>query len=116
MMSLMAFVSYYVEGIASLSVGCIGLVSLSKSLKNMNLNLIDLFVKFQIINAAAIVMLLRQKNSGSIFLKLMISLATYDLIYVFLSSVCFSLPRLSEYFKGELFIDFGIVRLARLTH
>jgi len=42
----MAFVSYYVEGIASLSVGCIGLVSLSKSLKNMNLNLIDLFVKF----------------------------------------------------------------------
>jgi len=47
MMSLMAFVSYYVEGIASLSVGCIGLVSLSKSLKkNMNLNLIDLFVKF----------------------------------------------------------------------
>jgi hypothetical protein len=73
------FVSYYIEGVTTLTVCCIGLV----------------------INAAAIVMLLRQKNSGSIFLKLMISLATYDLIYVFLSSICFSLPRLSTEFKSK---------------
>ena len=73
------FVSYYIEGVTTLTVCCIGLV----------------------INAAAIVMLLMQKNSGSIFLKLMISLATYDLIYVLLSSICFSLPRLSLEFKSK---------------
>jgi hypothetical protein len=73
------FISYYIEGVTNLTVCCIGLI----------------------INAAAIVMLLRQKNSGSIFLKLMISLATYDLIYVLLSSICFSLPRLSIEFKSK---------------
>ena len=71
--------SYFIEGVTTLTVCCIGLV----------------------VNAAAIVMLLRQKNSGSIFLKLMISLATYDLIYVLLSSVCFSLPRLSPEFESK---------------
>ena len=52
------------------------------------------------VNAAAIGMLCRQKTT-SIFVKLMISLVTYDLIYVFLSATCFSLPRLSTTFDGK---------------
>ena len=52
------------------------------------------------INAAAIGLLCRQKTT-SIFVKLMISLVTYDLIYVFLSAACFSLPRLSATFDGK---------------
>jgi uncharacterized membrane protein YqgA involved in biofilm formation len=53
------------------------------------------------INAWAVCMLRRQKTS-SIFVKLMISLVTYDLIYVFLFATCYSLPRLSLHFKGTL--------------
>ena len=52
------------------------------------------------INAAAIGMLCRQKTT-SIFVKLMITLVTYDLVYVFLSATCFSLPRLSTTFDGK---------------
>ena len=51
------------------------------------------------INAAAIGILCRQKTS-SLFVKLMISLVSYDLIYVFLFATCFSLPRLSQAFQG----------------
>eukprot|EP00093_Oithona_nana_P011302 11302.XXX_412372_410513_1 [CDS] Oithona nana genome sequencing. len=46
-------------------------------------------------------MLCRQKTT-SIFVKLMISLVTYDLIYVFLSATCFSLPRLSTTFDDKV--------------
>ena len=53
------------------------------------------------INAAAIGLLCRQKTT-SLFVKLMISLVTYDLIYVFLSATCFSLPRLSTSFDGKM--------------
>ncbi len=52
------------------------------------------------VNAAAICLLCRQKTS-SIFVKLMISLVTYDLIYVFLFATCFSLPILAKSFKGK---------------
>ena len=53
------------------------------------------------INAAAIGILCRQKTS-SLFVKLMISLVSYDLIYVFLFATCYSLPRLSHPFKGRM--------------
>ena len=52
------------------------------------------------VNAAAICLLCRQKTS-SIFVKLMISLVTYDLIYVFLFALSFSLPILAQSYKGE---------------
>ena len=52
------------------------------------------------INAMAIGMLCRQKTS-SIFVKLMISLVTYDLIYVFLFALCYSMPRLSIFYQGK---------------
>ena len=54
------------------------------------------------INAAAIGLLCRQKTT-SIFVKLMISLVCYDLVYVFLSATCFSLPRLSTTFDSKIF-------------
>ena len=52
------------------------------------------------INAMAIGMLCRQKTS-SIFVKLMISLVTYDLIYVFLFALLYSMPRLSIFYQGK---------------
>lgn len=68
---------FYLDGVANFTVCAIGLA----------------------VNAAAIGMLCRQKTS-SIFVKLMISLVTYDLIYVFLFATCYSLPRLSDSFRG----------------
>ena len=53
-----------------------------------------------VINAAAIALLCRQKTT-SIFVKLMISLVSYDLIYVFLMAACISLPRLSTSYEGK---------------
>ena len=55
------------------------------------------------INAMAIGMLCRQKTS-SIFVKLMISLVTYDLIYVFLFALCYSMPRLSPFYHSKYYI------------
>ena len=55
------------------------------------------------INMVAIGILCRQKTS-SLFVKLMISLVSYDLIYVFLFAACYSLPRLSHTFQGCMII------------
>ena len=52
------------------------------------------------INAAAIGILCRQKTS-SIFVKLMLSLVTYDLLYVFLFATCYSMNRLSDYYRSK---------------
>ena len=52
------------------------------------------------INAAAIGILCRQKTS-SLFVKLMISLVSYDLIYVILFAMLYPLPHLSHAFKGK---------------
>jgi len=54
------------------------------------------------INAAAIGILCRQKTS-SLFVKLMITLVSYDLIYVFLFATCYSLPRLYNRFDDHVF-------------
>ena len=67
------------------------------------------------INAAAIGMLKKKQSSPtssrSLFVKLMISLVLYDLIYVFMSATCYSLPRLSSFFKGS----FGFLVLCLVT-
>ena len=57
------------------------------------------------INAVAICILFRQKTS-SLFVKLMISLVSYDLLYVFLFATCFSLPRLYPKFEGNILLNF----------
>ena len=72
-----ADVDFYLDGVANFAVCAVGLA----------------------VNAFAIGMLCRQKTS-SLFVKLMTSLVTYDLIYVLLSALCYSLPRLSAPFKG----------------
>ena len=74
-----ADVDLYLDGVANFAVSAVGLA----------------------INAFAIGMLCRQKTS-SLFVKLMISLVTYDFVYVLLSALCYSLPRLSTPFKGKV--------------
>ncbi len=70
-------VKFYLDGVANFTICVLGLA----------------------INAAAIGMLCRQ-NTNSLFVKLMISLVIYDLIYVLLSAICYSLPNLSASFTG----------------
>ena len=41
-----------------------------------------------------------------LFVKLMITLVSYDLIYVFLFATCYSLPRLYDRFDGDINLYF----------
>ncbi len=52
------------------------------------------------INAYAIATLLRQRLSA-MFHKLMLALVVYDLVYVLLTMLCYSLPKLWPYYQGE---------------
>lgn len=53
-----------------------------------------------LMNSYAIWTLLRQKHSA-IFHRLMLALVTYDLFYVMLTSLTYSLPNLSFYYRGR---------------
>ena len=76
--SLDFYLDFYLDGLTNLVVCIMGLA----------------------INAAAIGILCRQKTS-SIFVKLMLSLVTYDLLYVFLFATCYSMNRLSDYYRSK---------------
>ena len=95
-------VRYYLEGWACLCLGSVGFV----------------------INSYAIWTLVFRQKHTAIFHKLMLALVVYDLFYVLLSCLTYSLRMISPYYRGENgyiglfawpFLGLFSIRLMKLT-